>query len=165
MWFLSAYEFVTYWKAILVLYPLTIDDADNPKHHVELTDCGRAKLTAQQRGQDAEELIPGIDYVVKDDGGANWLAFPGGPSTDNFRHTWVLKRRRRPRAPSMNGAPIPRHRQGETNRAAMIIMAYFKPWALRSIDADDAVCYAGCLRESDTTWQTALATWIDGKVV
>ena len=83
----------------------------------------------------------------------------------SFRNTWILCRRRRPIAPSFIGAPLPRHRAGETNRAALITMTYFHPWTLRSADADEHVPYAGFLRESDETWERALSRWLDGNVI
>ena len=44
-------------------------------------------------------------------------------------------------------------------------MAYFHPWTLRSQDAEDHVPFAGHLRKSEETWQTALRTWLDGNVL
>ena len=75
-----------------------------------------------------DDLIPAIDYVVRaateDD---NWLPYPDVPSTQHFRHTWVLVRRQQPVAPCFNGYPIPRHRPGEGERAAAITMIRFHP--------------------------------------
>ena len=47
------------------------------------------------------DLQPGVDYVVRDDGGPGWLPFPDVPSAHQFRHTWVLVRRRRPITPTL----------------------------------------------------------------
>ena len=99
------YEFVTYWEPILLDYPLTIVDDQNDRLHAKLTDSGVAKLksSASVRG----ELEAGIDYVVKEGIAGNWLPFPKHTSTNHFRNTWVLGRRRRPKAPSFAGAPLP----------------------------------------------------------
>ena len=119
---------MTYWEAVLCKYPTT-EDASEKQFHAALTELGKKKL------QDAQELramgernaiadmYPGVDYVVRLPGkDENWLPYPDLPSTQHFRHTWVLVRRKRPVAPSFSGAPIPRHRPGEGERAARITM-------------------------------------------
>ena len=58
VWYLSAYEFVSAWEPSLVSYPLTIDDAENPEHHVTLTPPGRAKLVAHKHGKEAPRSRP-----------------------------------------------------------------------------------------------------------
>ena len=162
VWYLSPYEFVTYWQPIMLSYPLRIDDNENEAHHATLTESGREKLT--RPSDEGTELIPGEDYVVKDSASSEWLPFPDVPSTAHFRHTWVLSRRRRPRAPSFAGAPMPRHSAGEGDKAALITMAYFRPWTLRAEERNKEVPYVGELREQGFTWQDALATWLDGGV-
>ena len=89
------------------------------------------------------DMYPGVDYVVRVPGKQeNWLPYPDVHSTQHFRHTWVLVRRNRPVAPSLNGSPIPRHRPGEGERAAEITMTYFHPWTLRAADVDPHVPHA-----------------------
>ena len=63
------------------------------------------------------------------------------------------------------GSPIPRHRPGEQNRSAAIVMSYFHPWTLRSKDAEQHVPYAGELRKPEETWQEALQFWLEGNVL
>ncbi len=63
------------------------------------------------------------------------------------------------------GAPVPRHRPGEQERSAAIVMAYFHPWTLRYADGDAHVPYAGSLRKSGETWSEALQTWLDGNIL
>ena len=164
VWHLSPYEFATHWEIQLLYYPLTYTSwsSRQDEFHVDLLDTGVAKLKAQRKGHQ-EELEPGVDYVVKRGGKSDdWLAFPDVPATQHFRHTWILVRRRRPRAPSFAGAPVPRHRPGEQQRSAAIVMTYFRPWTLRSDDADEHVLYAGNLRASERTWQESLICWLDG---
>ena len=110
------------------------------------------------------DLEPGVDYVVKD-GADDWLSFSDDAGSRHFRHTWVLQRRRRPKAPSFAGAPLPRHRPGENQRAAAIVMSYFHPWTLRSSDACENVPFAGNLRSSTETWQEAMESWLDGRIL
>ena len=134
VWYLSPYEFVTYWEPTLVSYPTCIEEVEKGRHHVEMTAVGLAKL----KDKSGEDLIPGTDYLVREDTTAecmpSWLPYPDTPSTQYFRHTWILARRRRPVAPSFAGAPVPRHRAGETNRSCAIVMTYFHPWTLRASD-------------------------------
>ena len=76
-----------------------------------------------------------------------------------------MRRRRRPKAPSFYGAPPPKHRSREAEHVAKYVMAYFEPWALRADDADDAVSYAGLLRETKRTWAESLSAWLEEGVL
>ena len=159
--YLSPYEFVRYWEPRLLKYPRRIRD-EGSEFHAVLTEAGEEKL----REERSAELKPGTDYVVKQpDGGAGWLAYSDVPSTQHIRHTWVLVRRRRPVAPSFFGAPVPRHRPGEGERSAQIVMTYFRPWTCRAKDEEEHVPYAGHLRGECNTWQEALASWLDGGIL
>jgi len=159
LWLLSPYEFVMYWEPTLVTYPLDLEEEQSEAYHAELTDSGRRKLHALNT-----DLQAGRDYEVKD-GGVDWVAFPRHAATKQFRHTWVLVRKKRPEVPTFFGAPVPRHSSGEHQRAAAIVMSYFHPWTLREGDADEHVKYAGGLRASDESWQDAMQTWLDGNVL
>ena len=168
LWHMSPYEFVMYWEVELLSYPLSLNTADDPRHHACLTDAGIRKLKAAGHCLDVT-LDPGDDYCVMDGGvdarGRTWLPFPDHPSTEAFRHSWIICRRRRPSVPSFAGAPLPKHSSGEHQRAAAIVMAYFHPWTLRSDDQTEHVPQAGALRHQDETWQDALQTWLDTGVV
>ncbi len=105
-------------------------------------------------------------YVVRSPGkDENWLPYPDVPSTQHFRHTWVLVRRKRSVAPSFSGAPIPRHRPGEGERAARITITYFHPWTLRLADVDPHVPHASHLKGNHATWQDAMSSWLDGGIL
>ena len=110
------------------------------------------------------ELVAGVDYVVKEGLSGSWLPFPDVPSTQHFRHTWVLQKNRRPKAPSFVGAPLPRQSAGEADRAGMIVMTYFRPWTLRKEDETDEVVFVGNMRPSDMSWQEAVTDWLDGNI-
>jgi hypothetical protein len=86
VWHLSPYEFVTYWEPLLLSYPQTLADAEDPKHHARLTEAGRQKLTAAGRWQLEVDLKPGEDYVVKEEQekGQTWIAFPDVPDAEHF---------------------------------------------------------------------------------
>ena len=53
----------------MVSCPQTLRGASNPRHHVRLTEDGKAKMEAHQATFDDAELTAGVDYVVKDEGG------------------------------------------------------------------------------------------------
>ena len=116
LWYLSPYESVTYWEPKLVKYPISVKAVDNDKYHATLTAEGKAKLAGREWREAGEDLVPGEDYAVKDGMPGVWWPYPDTPSTQSFRHTWVLCRRRRPKAPAFAGAPVPRHRgKGRAN--------------------------------------------------
>ena len=99
----------------MLSYPLYIDDCFNTHHHVNLTDAGYKKLEARN-----SDLQPGDDYVVKESGvdgmGREWMPYPDAASTQTFRHTWIMRRRLRPKVPSFAGAPLPRHSSDQQDR-------------------------------------------------
>jgi hypothetical protein len=75
MWYLSPYEFVTYWEACLVRYPTTEAEGKEAdaearrkggvnKYHAVLTPEGQRKVKEQNK-----ELLPVVDYAVTQDGG------------------------------------------------------------------------------------------------
>ena len=170
---LSPYEFVTYWEAVLCKYPMS-EDAEITDYHAELTALGKQKLKdAQELQKEGErnaiaDMYPGIDYVVRIPAKEeNWLPFPDVPSSraQDLRHTWVLVRRKRPVAPSFSGAPIPRHRPGESERAAKITLTYFHPWTLRLEDVEPHIPHASQLKGEHATWQMALGSWLDGGIL
>ena len=46
---------------------------NNAKHHVRVTDDGKHKRTANRSQGDDRDLIPGVDDVVRVEGGASRL--------------------------------------------------------------------------------------------
>ena len=127
MKYLSPYEFTMYWQARLLRYPQSIKEDESGACHAKLTAAGVKKLKAQADS----ELVPGIDYIVKEQGGVDWLPLENAPGTASLRHEWILERRRRPMTPHFKGCPLPKHQPGATERNAKITMAYFHPWTLR----------------------------------
>ena len=55
------------------------------------------------------ELEPPADYIFKPTN-ENCITYLDGISIRNIRYTWIPVRRKRPKAPSFAGAPLPRHR-------------------------------------------------------
>ena len=65
VWYLSPYEFVTYWEPVLLNCPLQHPSNPRETYHATLTSSGQAKVSRQsQQKEDAEELMPGVDYTV-----------------------------------------------------------------------------------------------------
>ena len=107
-----------------------------------------------------EELIPGIDYLVRE-GACNegWLSFPDTERTAHWRHSWIMKRRPRPVVPVFAGAPMPRQGEETSERNAMLIMTYFRPWVLSADMATEHVACARGLRAENESWSEALQHW------
>ena len=149
VWHLSPFEFCMYWEPKLLTYPSSPDhDETSAQYHAVLTAVGREKVA-----NGVVDLKPRVDYVVKSlaealaTGHGRWLPFDNDPrQPPAFRHTWVLVRRLRPKVPVLSGCPAPRHSRGEEVRAAMITMAYMRPWTLRRELSSADVPYAGSLR-------------------
>ena len=125
--YLSPYEFTMYWEPKLLRYPQSIEQNDDPACHAKLTAGGLQKL----KGDPATNLIPGIDYVVKNQGDKDWQPLDNEPGTASLRHEWILQRRRRPMVPQFKGCPLPKHKPGSAEQNAKISMVYFHPWTLR----------------------------------
>ena len=95
----------------------------------------------------------------------DWIAYPPGSVTDAFRHTYIIKKRRRPVAPMFSGSPLPLKGCG-AERSAMLTMVYFHPWTL-CVDFEEArfVPYAGRLRRDEKSWEKELEEWLGGQVL
>ena len=165
LWYLSPYEFAANWQVVMATYPTCRGSEETSQYHCRLTESGRAKVQNNAGSSTGPDMVAGADYAVIDDGGDHWYAFPDTPGCSVLRHQWVLVRRRRPVAPSFFGSPIPKAKPGEMERTARLIMSYFHPWTLRESDADEHVPFAGNLRKSGESWDNALRTWLDGRVL
>ena len=63
------------------------------------------------------------------------------------------------------GSPIPKAKPEEMEKTARLLMSYSHSWTLRESDADEHVPFAGNLRKSGESWDNALRTWLDGRVL
>jgi hypothetical protein len=142
---LSAYEFHRYWSIERARYPLS--EEDTADCHARLTEAGKAKRLRRSQGAD-EEFVAGVDYVITE-GDSNWIPFPDVIATTNFRHAFVMVKRRRPVVPSFEGCPMMKARRGHEQRNARIVSAYFRPWVLHAEDATSTVPYIGDLGGRD----------------
>ena len=163
VWYLSPYEFVTEWEVVLLNYPQSLHGCNSDVYHASLTDDGMQLLT--DTSSKHSRLLAGLHYRVKEGKHDDWIAFPDCSATESFRHTYIIKKRRRPVAPMFIGSPVPL-KGVDAERAAMLTMVYFRPWTLRPNDAQDRyVPYAGKLRPDDKTWQEEFDEWLSGNVI
>ena len=103
---------------------------------------------------------------MKDSPGVDLIPYDEGAVSDNFQHTWIIKKRNRPVAPMFIGSPVPMKRDDSAERSAMLTMVYFHPWTLRYRSEDGTVVpFAGNLRPRGQSWQFALSEWLRGNVV
>ena len=91
VWFLSPYDFTPEWEVTMLSYRQSLQDGNHRRHHAELTEVGRAKLKANKRYHQDCALLPGIDYRVKANKIPGCYLFPDIPSTQHFRHTWIIE--------------------------------------------------------------------------
>jgi hypothetical protein len=176
VWYLSPYEFWMYWEISPALYAATtdmmVDEEGNPeKYHCALTTAGILKVIARsQEAADSEaepaKLIPGEDYAIKEAGGSSWwVASTEAEATACFRHTWVLKRRMRPRDPSFHGCALPYQSDKQPDRTGKIVMTYFRPWCFMEEDSDDQVIDVARMCSEGWNWPAELNTWLQGQVL
>ena len=108
--------------------PQSLRDGNHRRHNAELTEVGRAKLKANKRYHHDCDLLPGIYYQAEKQPDPRWLPFPDIPSTQHFRHTWIIEKRYRPVAPVFVRFPVPMKRDDSSERFVLFTMAYFHPW-------------------------------------
>ena len=51
-----------------------------------MTDAGIDKLKPQDENSTEADIEPGIDYVVKSEGGKGWVPLPDSPGAQHFRY-------------------------------------------------------------------------------
>ena len=117
VWYLSPYKFVTEWEIVMLRYPQCLRDRDSDMYHAALTEEGVALLTRCKNRQ--PRLEPGVHYQVKDAPSIDWIAYPEGVVTDRFRHTWIIRKRKRPVAPMFIGSPVPMKRNDSADRSVV----------------------------------------------
>ena len=135
---LSAYELARHFQVKQARYPFSLKTQhDYPeKYHAELTDKGIAKLEANATaGKKGKKLVAGVDYIIREAGGEDWLPLGNGKLMQAYRHDWIIKRRPRPHVPVIFGA-----QSGRTTaeQAARLLVLFF-PWVNSVEDASPNV--------------------------
>ena len=147
---LSAYEFVRHYHFKFARRPLTtgryLKHLEDPTlYHAGLTERGAKKLAAKNL-----DLLAGVDYKIREEGGAGWLPLGEGEYVDpRYRHDWVVALRKRPYVPVIYGAQGAR---SEDEQAARLLVLFF-PWVNDRRDATPAVPFIGDF------WATGVQSW------
>ena len=123
VWLLSPYVFISEWEVMMLSDPQSLQYGNHRHHHAEFTEVGKEKTKANTNDDQDSELRPGIDYCVKKKPDSWWLPFPDIPSTQHFRHTWIIEKRKRSVAPLFVGSPVPMKRDDSSERSAMLTMS------------------------------------------
>ena len=124
---LSAYEFAMHFQVKQATYPFSLKKNRGcpEKYHAELTDKGLEKLEENAAaGKKGKKLLAGVDYVIREAGGDDWLPLGDGKLAQAYRHDWIIKRRLRPHVPVIFGAQSGRTKAGQ---AARLLVLFF-PW-------------------------------------
>jgi hypothetical protein len=109
---LSAYEFATHFQIKLAKHPCTYkkQQEDPDSYEAKLTEKGIEKVSSNLRS--IPKLEPGEDkdYVIREEGGHEWLPLGHGKLAQQYRHDWVIQRRQRPHVPVIFGGAVqPNH--------------------------------------------------------
>ena len=155
-----------YWDIKFATHTMDPADMSEKRYHAKLTLSGREKLRARRKSE-AVDLLPGIDYRVRDEPpeNADWIPMPETDATVKHRHTWVFERRPRPVDPSFIHCPMPRRGAGEQERNAAIILTYFHPFTLNQACATEHVPFLGHLCSVNGSWHQTLLHWLDGHIL
>jgi hypothetical protein len=131
IWYLSPCEFMIYCAVELATCSLNPSGKNRETFHTTLTEEGQEKLR-QRAKNEVEDLVPGVDYMIKDAGcpWCSWLPLPDNEFTQTCRHTWVFVRCKRPRDPCFAHCPMPRRGSDEVDRNAALVMTYFHAFTL-----------------------------------
>ena len=135
--------------------------------YLNLDAAGKVKVEAWSEPREKPDSKPGMDFVVREDPQKDegWLPLPENAFTADYRHTWVFVRNRRPMQPSFVHCPMPRRGQDFAERHAALIMTYFHPFTLDPTRETEHVPYLGNLTRGHQTWEDAMTSWFDGRVL
>ena len=166
---LSAYDFFSLWSIELADWPKTVDEVcdfekDDDNCHARVTLTGMQKLTTCKDEKSQVRWKPGVDFIIKEKCSQHWEPLPDIPELQKLRHTWILQRNRRPRCPKFMYCPMPKHHDGQQERNAQILFAYFHPFTLRSDIACEGNPLPENLRQNNETWCEKLEIWLQGNV-
>ena len=66
-WFLSVYQYMTYWTIKPVRYPTTLESNEEKENdlHALLTDLGRRRIAEAKQTREIPDLVAGKDYKIK----------------------------------------------------------------------------------------------------
>ena len=168
-WFLSVYEYMMYWTIKPVRYPTTLESNEEKENdlHALLTDLGRRRIADAKQTREIPDLVAGKDYKIKNipPPNADWYPFADTLFTADYRHSWVLVRRKRPMDPTFLHCPMPRRGEGERERNAALIMTYFRPFTLNPQWHTEDVPFLGQMCGQSDSWHASMLYWFDGHIL
>ena len=124
---LSPYEFVQYWMALPVKQPSDYDD----ETFADWTREGKTELRKGSFQDGKKKCKAGVHFIVIKPTDQSYMTFPQEPVAvyGQLRHLWILRRRRRPIVPVLEGVPLPR--EGRSKREnGKYCSVFFRPWTL-----------------------------------
>ena len=151
---LSPYEFARHFWFKMASHPWTdaackAHDDDPDKYHAKITDTGFQKLCASRKPQ----LIPGLDYQIREEGGDDWTPLGHGELAQAYRHDWRVVVRPRPYVPVIYGALGSK----DLDEQALKILVLFFPWVNAPEDASGGAPLLSDIRAPDMRdWRHAL---------
>ena len=144
---LSAYEFTRYYHCRQAYFPWTAKDQDQAAQaavkeaaastsqlrnkqrvfHAQLSDSGKQKRADKVSKRN---LQAGVDYVIQNQGGEDWMPLGKGSLAQAYRHDWIISPRKRPHAPPRLDARrrLP-HRRAEALRPELRLRVLPAPHA------------------------------------
>ena len=163
IWYLSPYEFTTYWELKPTNVPHTwaewCSQTTAKKWHVTLTEQGIAKLKTTA-AEAPIHLKPGADYCLQPWMDKDVLFFDEAPIARPLRHAWYLRRRRCPVCPHFANSPVPRRLEEDASRTALSGTAYFRAWTLQRNLGDHMVPHISELKADTETWSASFRKWL-----
>ena len=154
VWELSLYEFIRHFRFRLARRPAKqaeLGSGDSDQYQADLTKTGRGKLSEKPR----QELQPGSDYTIREEGGADWLPLGNGKVAQPYRHDWIVVPNNRPAVPVISGAQAAR----SSDEQAMLLLLLFVPWTNDESQVTELVPHISSLRRhSMPDWRAALRT-------
>lgn len=151
---LSPYEFARHFRFKMATHPWTQaacmkHDQDPDKYHARVTDSGFQKLGAASN----PDLVPGVDYQIREEGGENWTPLGTGELAQAYRHDWCVVMRPRPHVPVVYGALGSK----DADEQALKVLLLFFPWVNAPEDASPTAPLLTDLRPpSMPDWRHAL---------
>ena len=165
LFYLSPWEFFTYWMAEEVPMP-NMNTTDGMSLWFSEQEMESRKTKANITSMPEDVKLPGIHYGVNEEfftRHPRYMMFPDVEILHFFRHQWVLKRRERPVCPCPEHTPLPRNGMA-ADQKARILSVYLRPWTLLQEFDNAAVPHLRNLRrivdiDKDLAWQRDGHSW------
>jgi hypothetical protein len=127
---LCPYEFSRYWRAEPLLTPSYYENMGVPSR-TAWTDAGLALLRSKEFKDGQTQAKPGIHYLAVKSMDDAYFLFPSEPAQfySNFRHAWVLVRKKRPDVVIIESLRLPSAKRSTMDNAKYCSL-FFRPWTL-----------------------------------